>query len=95
MLDASKEITVNHIVNEIKVDLGEIIKTIEFVTDENNVTRFTLLDEIDLKEFEPFELNLIVDGKDAVIPIYYDPLRKHEDLWVMFDREVAKLEVVE
>jgi hypothetical protein len=38
-----------------------------------------------------FVLILIVDGKGAVIPIYYDPLRKHEDLWVMFDREVLRL----
>ncbi len=66
-----------------------------FTVDETtNVTRFTLLDEIELKELEPYELNFIVDGKNAVMPIFYDPLRKHAELWEMFDREVMKLEEV-
>ena len=92
MLDSKKEFVINETVTEIKVDLGEVIKTIDFTVDEFNVTRFTLLDEIELKELEPYNLFFIVDGKEAVIPIFYDPLRKHKELWEMFDRELDKFE---
>jgi hypothetical protein len=97
MIDSSREIIVNNKnITEIKVDLGEVIKTIDFTIDETiNGTKFTLLDEIELKELEPYELEFIVNGKPAVMPIFYDPLRKQKELWVMFDREVAKLEVSE
>lgn len=92
MLDSKKEFVLNHRVSEVKVDLGEVIQTIDFTVDENNVTRFNLISDVELKELEPYELEFIVDGNSAIIPIMYDPLRKHEELWEMFDRELAKLE---
>ena len=91
LVDESKEISLPMNATEIKIDLGDSIKTLNSVY-ENNVTKFTIPAEFSLVELEEFDLILDVDGEGKAIPVYYDPSRSQKALWSIFDSKLEELE---
>lgn len=91
LLGSDKEIVTTMNITEVKLDIGDTLKTLTLTT-ENNITSIVIPSEYDLKELEPQDLFLEVDGHNKVIPIYYDPSRTQKDLWAIFENKLAELE---